>query len=347
MKFTTLGHSGLKVSRICFGCMSIGGDNPLMSWTVDEDEGRRLVRLGLESGINFFDTANAYAAGGSETHLGRAIKDFARRDEVVIATKGFFGLGRGPNRNGLSRKALFQQFDDSLRRLGMDYVDLYQIHRFDEDTPIEETMQALHDLVKSGRVRYIGASSMSAWQFQKMQFVAEQNGWSKFISMQNQYSLLYREEEREMMPLCIDQNVGSIPWSPLARGVLTRDWGATSKRSEGDYYGAQIYSNLDERQREIVIEQDRRVVQAVADLAERRGVSRAQIGLAWHHHKPAVTAPIVGIAKESHLADAVASLDIELSEDEIAALEANYMTRPEAPSGAIRPRFDFTVTVRG
>lgn len=347
MKYTNLGRSGLKVSRICFGCMSIGGDNPFHKWTVDEEEGRSLIRTALENGINFFDTANSYAAGQSEVHLGKAIKDFANRDEIVIATKGFFEIASGPNRNGLSRKALTQQLNDSLKRLDMDYVDLYQIHRLDEDTPMEEIMETLNGFVRDGKVRYIGASTMAAWEFQRLNHVAEKNGWQKFISMQNQVSLLYREEEREMLPLCEEEGVGVIPWSPLARGALTRDIGSTSLRSETDHYGQQIYDTVPESQISQYRQQDEMVITGLQKIADQKGVSRAALGLAWHHHKSAITAPIVGVAKGNHITDAVASLDIALSDADITALESNYMTRPTVVSGKEgRRRFDFKVKVR-
>lgn len=347
MKYTTLGHSGLKVSRVCFGCMSMGDKNDFFGWVVDEDEGKRLVRLALESGVNFFDTANMYSMGSSEEHLGRALKEYANRDEVVIATKGFFNWEQGPNTNGLSRKALMQQLDGSLKRLGTDYVDLYQIHRFDEDTPVEETMETLHDMVKAGKVRYIGASSMMAWQFLKMQHVADANGWTRFVSMQNQVSLLYREEEREMLPLCYEENVGVIPWSPLARGLLTRDRGADSTRSQTDFFAKRVYANLQPHEREIMLAQDDKVIAALHQLADERGLPRAQLALAWLYAKPEVTAPIIGVAKENHLTDAVAAVDVALSDEEIARLEEHYISHPVHVTGSdIRPRWEFTMTVK-
>jgi len=348
MKFTTLGRSGLKVSRVCFGCMSIGEKRPFFDWVISEDESRQLIRQALELGVNFFDTANMYAFGTSEEHLGRALKDYAVRDEVVIATKAFFGASRGPNTNGLSRKVLIQECDASLRRLGTDYIDLYQIHRWDDDTPIEETMEALHHLILQGKVRYIGASSMSAWQFQRAQFVAQQNGWTQFISMQNQVNLLYREEEREMLPLCEDMGVGVIPWSPLARGRLTRDWGAESDRSKADHFAKEFYAHMGETAGQFALQQDQKVAAAVARITEERGLPRAQIGLAWLHAKPMIAAPIVGVAKEAHLTDAVAAVDVDLSPTEIQAMEEHYVPHPVVLTGsAARQRDDFTMTVRG
>ncbi len=346
MKYLTLGHSGLKVSQICFGCMSMGTPgNPAHPWAIDESESRPLIREALENGINFFDTANGYSLGASEEHLGRAIKDMADRDEVVIATKGFFGWTQGPNTRGNSRKGLIQQLDASLKRLGTDFVDLYQIHRYDKDTPIEETMETLHDLVKAGKVRYIGASSMAAWQFQEAQNVAQANGWTKFISMQCQYSLLYREEEREMLPFCQASNVGVIPWSPLARGVLTRDWGTQTERTGTDRHGRAYTPSALDKFRE---SQDKKVVGAVAEIAAQRGVTRAQIGLAWHHAKPYISAPIAGIGKANHLKDAIASTRIELTDEEIQAMEKEYMDRPAVVSGlAGIPRWQFKLQVKG
>jgi aryl-alcohol dehydrogenase-like predicted oxidoreductase len=317
MEYVKLGSTGLDVSAICLGCMSYGvpdrGPHP---WSLDEEASRPFIKDALEAGINFFDTANVYSDGTSEEIVGRALRDFARRDEIVLATKLYMRMHPGPNGSGLSRKAIMTEIDNSLRRLGTDYVDLYQIHRWDPTTPIEETLEALHDLVKAGKVLYLGASSMFAWQFSKAQYLAERNGWTKFATMQNHYNLLYREEEREMLPLCQDQGVGVIPWSPLARGRLTRDWDETTTRSETDEFGRALYP-----------EGDRVIVDEVAKIAAARGVSRAQVGLAWLGAQPAVTAPIVGATKPEHLRDAVASLDLTLTPDEIAALEKPYTPR--------------------
>ena len=346
MKFTTLGRSGLKVSKVCFGCMSIGDKNPFFEWVVSEEEAHALIRKALELGVNFFDTANVYSFGSSERQLGEALKEYAVRDEVVIATKAFFGASQGPNTNGLSRKVLIQECEASLKRLGTDYIDLYQIHRWDDETPIEETMEALHDLIKQGKVRYIGASTMSAWQFQRAQHVAEKNGWTEFISMQNQVNLLYREEEREMLPLCDDIGVGCIPWSPLARGRITRDWGAESKRSQTDHF-AKVYEEMvGAIAGGILMEQDRKIAEEVSSIAKERGISRAQVGLAWLHSKSMIAAPIVGVAKELHLSDGVAAVDVELTTEEITRLEAPYMPHPYIVGGN-RQTDNFTVTVNG
>ncbi|MGF6873008.1 aldo/keto reductase [Paraburkholderia sp. MM5477-R1] len=321
MQYVNLGRTGLKVSRLCLGCMSYGEPGRLpQPWSLDEEASRPFFRAALESGINFFDTANIYSGGSSEEITGRALSDMARRDEIVVATKAFFPWKNSPNLGFLSRKALLQSIDDSLRRLGMEYVDLYQIHRFDHDTPVEETMEALHDIVKAGKARYIGASSMEAWRFAKMQHVAERNGWTRFISMQPQYNLLYREEEREMLPLCMDQGVGVIPWSPMARGRLTRDWSESSNRTQNDAFARQMYLNAEE--------QDRKVVEVVARIAENHGVPRAHVALAWLLAKPAVTAPIIGATKLAHLATAIDALDFSLSVEEIAVLEAPYVPHP-------------------
>jgi aryl-alcohol dehydrogenase-like predicted oxidoreductase len=336
MEYRKLGRSGLTVSRLCLGCMSFGvGAKGMHDWALDEESSRPFFRQALEAGINFFDTANAYSAGTSEEFTGRALKDFARRDEVVIATKGFFNWRAAPNTGGLSRKSLFTALDDSLRRLGTDYIDLYQIHRWDPTTPIEETMEALHDIVKSGKVRYIGASSMSAWQFSKAQYTARLRGWTEFVSMQNQVSLLYREEEREMLPLCEDMGIGVIPWSPLARGLLTRDWSEQTKRSQSDSFGRSIFANTQEH--------DRKVVEAVAELAAARGLPRAQIALAWLLSKQVITAPIIGATKPSHLADAVAALDVVLTPEEITRLEAPYV--PHEVTGVIAPNLARPISV--
>lgn len=321
MQYVNLGRSGLKVSRLCLGCMSYGEPERLpQPWSLAEKAARPMIRQALEAGINFFDTANIYSGGSSEEIVGRALNEMARRDEIVVATKAFFPWRNAPNTGFLSRKALFQSIDDSLTRLGMDYVDLYQIHRFDHHTPVEETMEALHDLVKMGKVRYLGASSMEAWRFAKMQHTAERHGWTRFISMQPQYNLLYREEEREMLPLCEDQGVGVIPWSPMARGRLTRDWSETSVRTRNDAFALKMYFNT--------AEQDRRVVDVVGQIAIDRGVPRAHIALAWLLSKSAVTAPVIGATKAEHIATAIDSLAFTLSAHDVAALEAPYVPHP-------------------
>ncbi len=314
MEYTKLGNTGLDVSRICLGCMSFGAsEQGTHAWSLDEETSRTFIKQALDAGINFFDTANVYSAGTSEEYTGHALADWANRDEIVLATKVNGPMRGGQNAIGLSRKAIMTEIDHSLRRLGTDYVDLYQIHRWDHRTPIEETMEALHDVVKSGKARYIGASSMWAWQFSKAQYVAEANGWTKFVSMQNHYNLIQREEEREMMPLCVDQGVGVIPWSPLARGRLTRDWDESTARSETDEFGKMLYTP-----------DDKVIVDRVADIASERGVSRAQVALAWVLAQPFVTSPIVGATKPSHIDDAVAAVDLELSAGEIARLEEPY-----------------------
>ena len=316
MKYKKLGRTGLDISEICLGCMSYGepkrGNH---EWTVNEEASRPFIKKAIEQGINFFDTANAYSAGSSEEILGRAIKDFGNRDEVVIATKVFAPMRPGRNAFGLSRKAILAELDASLRRLDMDYVDLYQIHRFDPHTPLEETLEALHDAVRSGKVRYVGASSMYAWQFSKSLYLADLHGWSRFVSMQNHYNLLYREEEREMMPLCQDQGIAVIPWSPMARGKLTRDWDETTARSETDKFGQALYDHTDS---------DRKIVERVRKIAEGHGVPRAQVALAWMLQKPFVTSPIIGATKSQHLDDALVGLGLALSSDEIAQLEEPY-----------------------
>jgi 1-deoxyxylulose-5-phosphate synthase len=318
MDYVRLGSSGLEVSRICLGCMSYGepgrGNH---EWTLDEESSRPHLRRALEAGINFFDTANAYSAGGSEEIVGRALADFAKRDEVVLATKVRMPMRQGPNGGGLSRKAIMHEIDASLSRLGTDYVDLYQIHRWDYKTPIEETLEALHDVVKAGKARYIGASSMYAWQFSKALYTADLHGWTRFVSMQDHYNLLNREEEREMLPLCADQGIGVIPWSPLARGRLTRDLGATTSRSETDAFGRTLY-----------VDDDASIIEAVRTIAEARGISRAQVALAWMLSKPGITAPIIGATKTHHLDDAIAAVEVKLTDDEIAALEKPYSPRP-------------------
>ncbi|MEU5539137.1 aldo/keto reductase [Streptomyces sp. NPDC020362] len=321
MQYVKLGSTGLDVSRICLGCMTYGlPDRGRHEWTLDEEASRPLISQALEAGVNFFDTANVYSDGTSEEIVGKALRDFADRDEIVLATKVNGRMRPGPNGAGLSRKAILSEIDHSLRRLGTDYVDLYQIHRYDHATPVEETMEALHDLVKAGKVRYIGASSMYAWEFSKAQYTAERHGWTKFVSMQNHYNLLYREEEREMLPLCADQGVSTLPWSPLARGRLTRDWGTVTERSANDDFGSRLY-----------LENDRSIVEAVTRIAGERGVPRAQVALAWLLHRDTVAAPIVGAARTRHVEDAVAAVELRLSEKEIEQLEEPYT--PRAVSG--------------
>jgi aryl-alcohol dehydrogenase-like predicted oxidoreductase len=316
-----LGSTGLDVSRICLGCMTYGvPDRGTHEWTLDEEASRPLIRQALEAGITFFDTANVYSDGTSEEIVGRALRDFARRDEIVLATKVHGRMRPGPNGGGLSRKAIMTEIDHSLRRLGTDYVDLYQIHRWDPHTPVEETMEALHDLVQAGKARYIGASSMFAWQFAKALATSDLNGWARFVSMQDHYNLLYREEEREMLPLCADQEIGVIPWSPLARGRLTREWDTTTERSAGDAFGSRLYP-----------EGDRTIVEAVTRIAGDRGVPRAQVALAWLLHRDTVTAPIVGASRPGHLQDAVAAVELELTGKEVEELEGPYT--PHAVSG--------------
>jgi aryl-alcohol dehydrogenase (NADP+) len=322
MEYTRLGDTGLEVSRICLGMMSFGepdrGSHP---WTLGEEDSRRLIEKALTSGITFFDTANVYSDGSSEEITGRAIRDFTTRDAVVLATKVHGRMPPGPNGAGLSRKAILRELDDSLRRLGTDYVDLYQIHRWDPKTPIEETLEALDSAVRNGKVRYLGASSMWAWQFSKALYLAGEHGWHRFVSMQDHYNLLNREEEREMHPLCADQGIGVIPWSPLARGRLTRDWDESTARSDTDRFGQTLY---DERS-------DRAIVDRVAEIARERGISRAQVALAWVLAMPVVSAPIVGVTKDQHLDDAVAAVDVRLTDEEIARLEEPYT--PHAAAG--------------
>ncbi|ASR08943.1 MULTISPECIES: aldo/keto reductase [Rhizobium] len=324
MEYAKFGKTGLEVSKICLGCMTFGdpgrGNH---AWSLGEEESRTMIKQAIDLGINFLDTANTYSNGSSEEIVGRAIKDFAKREDIVLATKVFNRMRPGPNGAGLSRKAIFDEIDNSLRRLGTDYVDLYQIHRFDYTTPIEETLEALHDIVKSGKARYIGASSMYAWQFAKALYVSRLNGWTEFVSMQDHLNLLYREEEREMLPLCEDQKIAVIPWSPLARGRLTRDWDETTARSETDEFGKTLYTQS--------IDADRKIVGAVAEIAKARNISRAQVATAWILQKSAVTAPIIGASKPNHLTDAVASLSVKLTAEEIAALEAPYV--PHAIAG--------------
>ena len=318
MKYVKLGSTGMEVSRLCLGCMTFGvSDRGNHSWTLDEEKSRPLIRQALELGINFLDTANVYSDGTSEEIVGRAVRDFARREEVVIATKVHGRMRPGPNGAGLSRRAILSEIDSSLRRLGTDYVDLYQIHRWDPTTPIEETLEALHDVVKAGKARYIGASSMYAWQFSKALYTSRLQGWTEFVSMQNHLNLLNREEEREMLPLCVDQKIAVLPWSPLARGRLTRPWDEISERQQTDEFGKSLYVQA--------VESDRKIVEAVAAVADARGVSRAQIAMTWVMQQQAVTAPIVGASKSSHLTDAVAALSLTLTADEIKALEAPYV----------------------
>lgn len=321
MDYVKLGNTGLDVSRICLGCMSFGEVVPgWHSWVLDEEKARPIIRRALELGINFFDTANVYAAGTSEAITGRILKEFANRDEIVLATKVWGRMHPGPNGAGLSRKAILSEIDKSLKRLGTDYVDLYIIHRWDYNTPIEETMEALHDVVKAGKARYIGASAMYAWQFQKAQHIAEKNGWTRFVSMQNHYNLIYREEEREMVPLCQDQNIALTPYSPLASGRLIRDASVTTQRSETDVIQKSKYDST--------AAADRFIIVRVAELAEKRGVPRVHIALAWLLQKEQVAAPIVGATKVSHLEDAVGALSVKLSEEEMAYLEEPYVPHP-------------------
>jgi aryl-alcohol dehydrogenase-like predicted oxidoreductase len=322
MQFTRLGRTGLEVSRICLGCMSFGvSDRGSHEWTLDEEQSRPILRAAWEAGINFFDTANVYSLGSSEEIVGRALKELGPRDEQVIATKVHGEMRPGPNGKGLSRKVIMHQIDESLRRLGTDYVDLYQIHRFDPVTPIEETLEALNDVVRAGKARYIGASSMAAWQFLKMIMTSERHGWTKFVSMQNQLNLIEREEEREMLPLCIDQGIGVIPWSPLARGRLTRPWEVSSFRTDTDLVTRRLYKKTEDA--------NRAVNGVVGEIAAERGAKMAQVALAWVLQKQPVTAPILGVTKLGQLEDGLAALDLTLSADEIARLEANYQPTGE------------------
>ncbi|WP_298468329.1 aldo/keto reductase [uncultured Erythrobacter sp.] len=338
MNFTRLGNSGLMVSPLCLGCMSYGDTTKGWhgDWLLGEDDSRPFFRAALEAGINFFDTANVYSGGTSEEITGKLLNEMAHRDEIVVATKAYFPWRAAPNAGGNSRKSLMQAVDDSLTRMGMDYIDLFQIHRWDDVTPIEETMEALHDIVKSGKARYIGTSSMYAWQFAKAQETARANGWTPFISMQNQLNLLYREEEREMLPLCEDEGVGVIPWSPLARGRLARPVGEETVRSETDGVGKMLYKDE---------EADKAIITALAELAEKRGDAMASIALAWHFTRPAMTAPIIGATKPHHIEAALAALDIELSDEEIAALEAPYSPKSPTGMGMPLPQMD-KVTVK-
>jgi aryl-alcohol dehydrogenase-like predicted oxidoreductase len=327
MNYVNLGKTGLKVSRICLGCMSYGvpatgnAKPGSHAWALNEEESDPFFRQALDLGINFFDTANVYSGGASEEVLGRFLKANIRRESVVVATKLHGVMRDEPNGHGLSRKAIFFELDQSLRRLQTDYVDLYQIHRWDYETPIEETLEALHDVVKSGKVRYLGASSMYAWQFAKALYLADLHGWTRFVSMQNHYNLLYREEEREMIPLCQSEGIGVIPWSPLARGRLARPWqGEPTKRYETDQFGKSMYSHTEEA--------DRKIVDRLGQVAEQRVVPRAQLALAWLLSNPAIASPIVGATKPPHLQDAVAALALRLTPEEIASLEEPYMTHP-------------------
>ena len=324
MKYIRLGNTGTTVSALALGCMSFGDPGRgSHAWTLDEDASRPLLRRAVEAGITFFDTANVYSHGSSEEITGRALADFARRDEVVIATKVHGQMADGPNGQGLSRKHILWQVEESLTRLGTDYIDLYQIHRWDPNAPLEETLETLDSLVRSGKVRYLGASSMWAWQFSKALHLQRANGWARFVTMQDQYNLLNREEEREMYPLCADEGIGVLPWSPLARGRLTRDWEESTSRSGTDEFGKILYRQFEDSDREIAA--------AVAEVAEERGISRAQVALAWVSSNPVVTAPIVGVTKTEHLDDAVTSLEVHLTPDEVATLERAYV--PHAPEG--------------
>jgi aryl-alcohol dehydrogenase-like predicted oxidoreductase len=314
MIYRKLGSTGLDISALCLGCMSFGESSKgAHAWSLDEDASFALMRQAVDAGINFFDTANVYSAGSSEEFVGRALQKLGNRDEIVLATKVHGRMHPGPNGAGLSRKAIMAEIDNSLRRLQVDYVDLYQIHRFDPDTPLEETLEALHDVVKAGKARYIGASSMWAWQFTKSLYLQDKHNWTPFVSMQNHYNLLYREEEREMMPLLLDEGIGSIPWSPLARGRVTRPWDEGTARSETDEFGKTLYRDS-----------DRGIVERVLAVAAARGVPPAQVALAWVLANPAVSAPIVGVTKPEHLVDAVAAVDLELDDAEMASLEELY-----------------------
>ncbi len=325
LEYVNLGKTGLKVSRICLGCMTYGiPERGAHAWTLGEEESRPFIERSLAAGINFFDTANVYSDGTSEEIVGRALRDMASREEVVIATKVFNPMRPDPNGRGLSRKAIMSEVDASLRRLQTDYIDLYQTHRWDYHTPIEETLEALHDLVKCGKVRYIGASSMFAWQFCKALYLADLHSWTRFVSMQNHYNLLYREEEREMMGLCRAEGIGVLPWSPLARGRLAREWQMepSTKRAGTDEYGKKLYGKMEAA--------DRAVVDALGEIAKKRAIPRARLALAWMLSKPVVTSPIIGASKPHHLEDAVAALSIELSAEETRILEEHYIPHPVA-----------------
>jgi aryl-alcohol dehydrogenase-like predicted oxidoreductase len=318
MQYANLGPSGLKVSRVCLGTMTYGSSQ-WRPWVLDEDSSRPLIKQALEAGINFFDTADMYSLGASEEVLGRALKDFGpSRENLIIGTKVFYPMGDGPDDRGLSRKHIMAAIDASLRRLGMDYVDLYQIHRFDAETPIEETLEALHEVVRAGKARYLGASSMPAWQFAKMLFTADAHGWTRFITMQNHYNLMYREEEREMIPFCLDQGIGVLPWSPLARGLLAGKQRPQTARAATDTYGHELYGQQ-------ISDADGRVIDRLEEEAKRAGMSPARLALAWLLHKPSVVAPIVGISKAGQLADALAALEVQLSAETIASLEEPYL----------------------
>lgn len=321
MEYVKLGNTGLDVSRLCLGCMGFGvAERWIHQWVLDDEKSRPIIKKALELGINFFDTANVYSIGTSEEILGRALKDFANRDEIVLATKVHGQMHEGPNGAGLSRKAIMSEIDKSLKRLGTDYVDLYIIHRWDYTTPIEETMEALHDVVKAGKARYIGASAMYAWQFQKAMYEADKNGWTRFVSMQNHLNLIYREEEREMLPLCKEEKIAVTPYSPLASGRLTRDWSETTHRSETDQVQKSKY--------DATADADRLIVERVAEISNKRGVPRVHIALAWLLQKEPVTAPIIGATKMSHLEDAVGALSVKLTPEEIAFLEEPYVPHP-------------------
>jgi aryl-alcohol dehydrogenase-like predicted oxidoreductase len=323
MQYLNLGSAGLKVSRICLGTMTYGSSQ-WRPWVLDEEASRPLIKQALEAGINFFDTADMYSLGASEEVLGRALKDFGpSRDKIVIATKVFYPVGDDPNQRGLSRKHIMHAIDDSLRRLGTDYVDLYQIHRFDTETPIEETLEALRDVVRAGKVRYLGASSMFAWQFAKMLYTADANGWPRFVTMQNHCNLLYREEEREMMPLCLEEGIGLLPWSPLARGLLAGKGRAKTTRAATDTYGHLLYGNE-------LGDADARVIDSLETLANESGMPPAQMALAWLLQKPGVIAPIVGVSKPGQLDDALAALEVRLGPEIIAKLEEAYVPHPVA-----------------
>jgi 1-deoxyxylulose-5-phosphate synthase len=318
MRYVKLGRTGLDISAITLGCMSFGEpERGTQKWTIDEAASRAIIKQALDAGINFLDTANAYSAGGSEEIVGRAIKDMVPRDEIVLATKLFFATRPGPNGRGLSRKAIFAELDASLRRLQTDYVDVYQIHRWDNHTPIEETLEALNDVVRQGKARYIGASSMYAWQFAKALYTSELHGWTRFASMQDHYNLIYREEEREMLPLCADQGIGVIPWSPLARGRLTRPWDVATARQEMDDFSTTLYPDS-----------DREIVERVIELAGKRGVSPAEIAMAWVLRNPIVSSPIVGVTKPEQLTQAINAVDVELDDAETAYLEEPYQPHP-------------------
>jgi aryl-alcohol dehydrogenase-like predicted oxidoreductase len=320
MRYTKFGPTGMDVSVLCLGCMSFG--DPARGnheWSLPEAESREIIKAALDAGINFFDTANVYSGGSSEEITGRALADMADRDEIVLATKVHGEMRSGPNGGGLSRKAILSEIDNSLKRLGTDYVDLYQIHRWDYETPIEETLEALNDVVRAGKARYIGASSMFAWQFAKSLATSDRNGWARFVSMQDHYNLLYREEEREMLPLCASEDIGVIPWSPLARGRLTRPWEAETARTDTDGFGSTLYRD-----------EDAEIVARTLEVADRLGHAPAQVALSWVLSNPAVTAPIIGVTKPQHLTDAIAAVDLDLSDEDIAALEEPYQPHPIA-----------------